>query len=65
MIGGSWEPDLITLILLGINIIFAYLTIRTAEKRGRSANAWAWLGFFFGPLAWLTVALLPPIERTV
>jgi hypothetical protein len=54
---------MVTLILLAFNVAFAYLTIRTAEKRGRSANAWAWLGFVFGPFAWLTVALLPSIQE--
>jgi hypothetical protein len=30
-------------------------------------KAWMWLGLIFGPFAWLTVALLPPIgkEETV
>ena len=51
-----------TFILVVINIVTAYLSLRTAERRGRSVRAWIWLGILFGPFAWLTVALLPPIR---
>ena len=56
-----------TFILVVLNLVTAYLSFRTAERRGRSVKAWMWLGILFGPFAWLTVALLPPIrkERTV
>jgi hypothetical protein len=26
-------------------------------------KAWMWLGLIFGPLAWLTVALLPRVGK--
>jgi hypothetical protein len=56
-----------TFILVVLNLVTAYLSFRTAERRGRSVKAWMWLGILFGPFAWLTVALLPSIrkERTV
>jgi MFS family permease len=31
-----------------------------AERRGRSIKLWCWMGFVFGPIAPLVVALLPP-----
>jgi hypothetical protein len=31
-----------------------------AERRGRSVKLWCWMGFIFGPIAPLVVALLPP-----
>jgi hypothetical protein len=46
-----------------LNTVTAYLTFRTAERRGRSARTWAWLGMSFGPFAWLMVALLPPVRK--
>jgi uncharacterized membrane protein YoaK (UPF0700 family) len=55
--------DLVTLILFVLNVAIAYLTVRTAERHGRSVTAWAWLGIIFGPFAWLAVALLPPIRK--
>jgi hypothetical protein len=57
----------IILILSFLGIVMAYLTADTAQRRGRSVKAWMWLGLIFGPFAWLTVALLPPIgkEETV
>ena len=54
---------MVTFILFVLNIATAYLSIRTAEKRGRSVRAWMWLGLLFGPFAWLAVALLPPIRK--
>jgi hypothetical protein len=59
--------DEVTFILLVLNVWTAVMSYRTAERRGRSVKAWLWLGIIFGPFAWLTVALLPPIrkERTV
>jgi hypothetical protein len=53
----------IILILSFLGIVIAYLTADTAQRRGRSVKAWMWLGLIFGPLAWLTVALLPSIEK--
>ena len=50
---------MLTPILVALNLLTAYLTFRTAERRGRSIRAWTWFGLLFGPLAWLTVALLP------
>jgi hypothetical protein len=50
-------------ILAFLNIVIALLTVQTAERRGRSVKAWMWLGVSFGPLAWLTVALLPAIRK--
>ncbi len=52
-----------TVILVVLNIVTAYLSYRTAERRGRSAKTWLWLGILFGPFAWLTVALLPSIRK--
>ena len=53
----------IILILSFLGIVIAYLTTDTAQRRGRSVKAWMWLGLIFGPVAWLTVALLPSIKR--
>ncbi len=30
-----------------------------AERRGRSVRLWCWMGFIFGPIAPVVVALLP------
>jgi hypothetical protein len=53
----------IIFILTFLNIVLAYLTAQAAERRGRSMNAWMWLGLIFGPFAWLTVALLPSVRK--
>jgi hypothetical protein len=34
-----------------------------AERRGRSVKLWCWVGFIFGPIAALVVALLPPASE--
>jgi hypothetical protein len=34
-----------------------------AERRGRSIKLWCWMGFIFGPIAPLVVALLPPASE--
>jgi hypothetical protein len=34
-----------------------------AERRGRSVKLWCWMGFIFGPIAPLVVALLPPSDE--
>jgi hypothetical protein len=54
-------------ILYFLGIVIAYLTAVTAQRRGRSVNAWMWLGLIFGPFAWLVVVLLPFVgkEETV
>jgi hypothetical protein len=52
-----------TLILFALNIWTAVMSLRTAERRGRSGKVWMWLGILFGPFAWATVALLPPIRK--
>jgi hypothetical protein len=49
--------------LIVLNIVTAYLSSRTAKSRGRSTQAWMWLGMLFGPFAWLTVALLPSVRK--
>ncbi len=54
---------MVTFILLAHNIVTAYLTLQTAEKRGRSVKAWLWLGLLFGSFAWLAVTLLPAIRK--
>jgi hypothetical protein len=54
---------MVLLILVVLNILTACLSSRAAEMRGRSAKSWMWLGIFFGPLAWLTVLLLPAIQE--
>jgi hypothetical protein len=56
---------MVTFILFVLNIVTACLSVQTAERRGRSVKAWMWLGLFFGPFAWLTVALLPSIRKEV
>jgi hypothetical protein len=33
-----------------------------AERRGRSVKLWCWLAAFFGPIAPLALALLPPVR---
>jgi hypothetical protein len=59
----SRRPGVVIFILSLLNIVIALLTVQTAERRGRSVKAWMWLGLVFGPLAWLTVALLPAIQK--
>jgi hypothetical protein len=54
---------MVTLVLVALNIVTAYLAARTAERRGRAVKAWTWLGLLFGPFAWLTVALLPSLRE--
>ena len=54
---------MVIFILAFLNIVIALLTVQTAERRGRSVKAWMWLGVSFGPLAWLTVALLPAVRK--
>jgi hypothetical protein len=54
---------MVMFILVALNIVTAWLSSRTAERLGRSVKAWMWLGILFGPLAWLTVALLPSIRE--
>jgi hypothetical protein len=67
MLSGIREPDMDlsigTLILFALNIWTAVMSLRTAERRGRSGKLWMWLGILFGPFAWATVALLPPIRK--
>ena len=53
----------IIFVLYCLGIVIAYLTADTAQRRGRSVKAWMWLGLIFGPFAWLTVALLPSIQK--
>jgi hypothetical protein len=67
MVSGIWERDMVEFVVWVLSIVTACLTVQTAERRGRSVEAWMWLGILFGPFAWLTVALLPSIrkERTV
>jgi hypothetical protein len=67
MVSGIWERDMVEFVVWVLSIATACLTVQTAERRGRSVEAWMWLGILFGPFAWLTVALLPSIrkERTV
>jgi hypothetical protein len=67
MVRGIWERDMVEFVVWVLSIVTACLTVQTAERRGRSVEAWMWLGILFGPFAWLTVALLPSIrkERTV
>jgi hypothetical protein len=52
-----------TVILFALNIWTAVMSLRTAERRGRSGNVWMWLGILFGPFAWAAVALLPPVRK--
>ena len=40
---------------------FTYLSGWLAGRRGRSAKLWYWMGAIFGPVAFLAVALLPPV----
>jgi hypothetical protein len=57
------DPCSFTLFIF-LNIVIVHLTARAARRRGRSVKAWMWLGVIFGPLAWLTVALLPAKRTT-
>lgn len=54
---------MVVFVLTFLNIVIAYWTADTAQRRGRSVKAWMWLGLIFGPLAWLAVALLPSIGK--
>jgi len=35
-----------------------------AERRHRSIKLWCWMGFIFGPIAPLVVAVLPPTSES-
>jgi len=50
---------MVMFILIVLNIVTACLSSRMAERRGRSARAWTWLGIVFGSFAWLIVARSP------
>ncbi len=47
----------VELLLLGV--VFAVVTGIVAARRGRATAGWAFLGFLFGPVPLLIVALLP------
>ena len=51
--------DMYSLALFAVFFVFACLTGRIAERRGRSVRTWVILAVIFGPLAWLLVMLLP------
>jgi len=42
-------------------VVCTFLSGWLAARRGRSAKLWSWMGFIFGPLAPLAIALLPPV----
>jgi hypothetical protein len=44
-------------------VVHIILSGWTAERRGRSARFWCWMGAIFGPIAPLVVALLPPASE--
>lgn len=52
--------DAITLIAL---VAFIYLAARTAERRGRSVRAWAWIAALVGPLALPLILVFPNLHR--
>ena len=54
---------LASLLFLLINFLAMYLAGQVAVRRGRSLTNWLWLGASFGPLALVTVALLPPLQN--
>ena len=41
-------------------VVCTFLSGWIAGRRGRSVKLWCWMGFIFGPIAPLVVALLPP-----
>lgn len=49
--------------ILPVGILFAVITGAVAGRRGRSPALWAVLGFLFGPIAPLIVAVLPSEHR--
>lgn len=50
-------------VLFAITVVTAYISARIAARRGRSTKAWIWLAALLGPIALLTVALLPARSR--
>jgi hypothetical protein len=49
------------IIIVGLPILFGYLTMNVARKKGRSPGAWFALGFFFNVIGLLIAALMNPI----
>jgi hypothetical protein len=45
---------------LVVDIICAVVAYRLAVKKDRNPVGWTLLGFFFGPIGLIIVALLPP-----
>ena len=46
-------------IVLMITVFCAYLSGKTAIRRGHAVKAWYWMGAIFGPFALIAVYLLP------
>ena len=46
-------------VVVVLAIVCCYLCGRIAGRRGRSIQAWVWLGAIFGPFALLLVVTLP------
>ena len=51
--------DVLTLVVFVASI---YPAGRTAERRGRSFEVWAWVAAFIGPLAFPLIFLLPNLR---
>ena len=50
---------MLTASVLVLGFACMYLSARLAERRGRSARAWMWVGAIFGPLALLALVAMP------
>lgn len=53
---------LLILFLVAIPIVCAFGCYRIALSKGRGAGLWGVLGFFFGLIALLIIALLPSVK---
>jgi len=48
---------------IGLWAMLIWAAWSIAETKGRSNTGWAWLAAFYGILAVITVALMPPLHH--
>jgi len=48
---------------LGLWLLFIVAACAIAEAKGRNTTNWGWLALFYGLLAVIAVALMPPLDR--
>jgi hypothetical protein len=52
-------------ILIALALICAIASALVAQSKGRSAGAWAFIGFLTGLIGLLIVAVMPPVKAEV